>query len=241
MAEKNVVVDIGNTRIKYAEFTSFDNLICLKIFKRSQSLLSYLEKEKPSRILVASVRHTPDELKILLPNAIILSTGTKLPIVNEYQSPATLGYDRLAAAVGAAALFPGQNCLILDLGTAAKYDFISSKNAFLGGIIAPGMQMRFKALKYFTKKLPLVSKEGSSPLVGQNTSECIRSGVVNGMTAEINGIIEAYIEQFKSIQIILTGGDATFFESTIKYPTFAASNLVLLGLNRILDHNAQKI
>jgi type III pantothenate kinase len=151
-----------------------------------------------------------------------------------------LGYDRIAAGVGANLRYPSQNCLVIDIGTAIKYDLVSAENAFEGGIISPGRRMRFNALHTFTKKLPLLDTVEIPELIGHSTESCMKSGVMKGITAEINGIIDEYLKKLK-LTVLICGGDAPYFETKIKYPTFAAPNLVLEGLNRILQYNVTEI
>ena len=235
----NAVIDLGNT---YGKLAFFDGLK-LQSFERGKvkKLLKSLNKVKSGKNIVCSVTKSEDELNELFvefSNRLILTKNTKLPIINDYGTPETLGYDRIAAAVGAFYKFPKENCLIIDMGTAIKYDFITREGCFKGGIISPGMKMRFKALHTFTKKLPLIEKEGIPNLIGDSTKSCIQSGVINGIAAELNGIISRYQDN-GDLKIILSGGDAEFFESQINYPTFAAPNLVLEGLNRILIHNVE--
>lgn len=236
----NATIDFGNT---YAKLGIFDNENLIHFYRglRIRELKQLLSKHQPEHLIIASVTKSSAELQNIFVNfskKIILNSGTPLPIKNAYATPETLGYDRLAAAVGAYVRFPERSSLIVDMGTAIKYDFISADGVFQGGIISPGMQMRFKALNAFTKKLPLLEPDGIPPLVGNSTTSCIRSGVVNGIIAEVNGIIERY-NQYPDLQVVLCGGDAPFFESQIKYPKFAASNLVLEGLNSILLHNVK--
>lgn len=231
-------VDFGNTRGKLAFFEKgelVDFQSGLDVKKVNQAL----KKLKPQACIISSVTKETEELKELfghIKNCIFLDKNTSIPIKNGYLSPDTLGYDRLAAAVGAKHYFPNSNVLIIDMGTAIKYDYVNAEGVFEGGMIGPGLQMRFKSLHTFTKKLPLLDANGFPELIGTTTSTCIRSGVVNGMLAEINGVIERYGE----VSVIITGGDAPFFESKINYPTFAAPNLVLEGLNRILEYNVEK-
>lgn len=236
----NAAVDFGNTYAKVGFFIK-NELVEFHHGLRIQKLRALLIKKAPKNLIIASVTKSPAELERLFvkfSQKIILGPATSLPIINEYATPTTLGYDRLAAAAGANLRFPDSSVLIIDMGTAIKYDFITAQRAFKGGIISPGMQMRFKALHKFTKKLPLLEPDGIPPLVGDSTAACIRSGVVNGIIAEVNGIIERY-NQYPDLRVVLCGGDAPFFESQIKYPKFAASNLVLEGLNRILLHNVE--
>jgi type III pantothenate kinase len=233
-------VDTGNTFSKYA-FFEHDTLSYARKSLKSVTLIRELKKAAPSHIIVCSVTKNKTELIQAFKDfdqAIILSQDTSLPIINGYKTPETLGYDRIAAAAGAWFRFPGQNSLIIDMGTAIKYDYINNNGVFEGGIIGPGLKMRFKALHTFTKKLPLIHADGIPELIGTSTETCIQSGVINGMAAEINGIIKRY-SQKGNLNILTCGGDAPFFESQINYPTFAAENLVLEGLYRILKHNVE--
>lgn len=171
---------------------------------------------------------------------IELDQHTPLPIENLYKTPETLGKDRIAAAVGANELFPGQNVLIIDAGTAITYDVVSEKNEFLGGNISPGLQMRFKALNQFTGKLPLINYSDEFQLIGRNTEDAIRAGVQNGILYEIERTIETFNRNYENLQIVMTGGDSIFFDKKLNYSIFVHFNLTLIGLNRILEHNAKK-
>jgi len=165
---------------------------------------------------------------------------TKLPVENLYESPETLGKDRLAAAIGANELFPDQNLLVIDAGTAITYDLVTEKNQFFGGNISPGLEMRFKALNHFTGKLPLVSYSSEYKSVGQNTIEAIRAGVQNGIIFEMAQTIDLFNRNYLNLQIIMTGGDSNLFDKKLNYSIFVHFNLTLIGLNRILEHNAKK-
>ncbi len=239
---KNICIDFGNT---FSKIGHFDGEKLLDYFPKfsSEKVLEFCNITDFEQIMVCSVTKSAEELnaefcglnKVLK----ILTPETKIPIAKEYETPQTLGADRLAAAVGANSLFPTDNCLIIDMGTCIKYDLVENA-AFKGGIIAPGMRMRFKAMHHFTKKLPLVETLEPWPsLIGKNTTQAMQSGVLNGMVAEINGIIEQYSKQLTNFKIILCGGDAGFFESRLKYPTFVLPELVVIGLNRILQINLE--
>ena len=237
---KSAAIDIGNTRIKVGFFLE-DKLQSQSRYSTMDEVLKELsETETP--LIISSVVVSEEDLNEIFKDfstKIILNSKTPLPIKNNYGTPETLGYDRLAAVIGANGRFPDQNCLVIDIGTAIKYDFVSDENAFIGGIIAPGREMRFKALHTFTKKLPLLNATNIPALIGTSTETCIESGVLNGILAEINGMIESYVESYNPV-VLLCGGDAPYFETQIKYPTFATPNLVLEGLNRILLYNVAK-
>ena len=267
------VVDIGNTFAKVGLFEE-DKLIEVKTGLEIEALDDFLSLKKVKKVIISSVTRNQDELEAIFDpivfDKLILTPSTAIPIEKDYETPHTLGSDRLAAAVGANFLYPDTNCLIIDMGTAIKYDYVSVEDGkrsgtFRGGIISPGMRIRFESLHTFTKRLPLVSAEGIPageipPLIGKNTKACIQSGVVNGIIAEVNGMIENY-RKLGKCQVILCGGDASFFESQIKKSNFAGSfeidsaenrlithtkielipNLVLIGLNRILIYNVEKL
>lgn len=205
-----------------------------------------LKDEHPqiSKVILSSVKPKDDELvRFLSENFeyfLELDNQTELPIGNLYETPETLGKDRLAAAVGANELFPDRNLLIIDAGTAITFDLVSEKNQFIGGNISPGLEMRFKALNQFTGKLPLVSYSNEFQPIGTNTTDAIRAGVQNGILFEIAQTIDLFNRNYQNLQIIMTGGDSIFFDKKLNYSIFVHFNLTLIGLNRILEHNAKK-
>lgn len=168
---------------------------------------------------------------------LILTPSLPLPIQNQYASPQTLGADRLAAACGAWSLYPGESSLVIDFGTCINYEYINDKGAYLGGAISPGVNMRFQAMHRMTDRLPMAEAKRDTPLTGKTTMLCLESGVMNGVQEEINGIVARYRTVSPGIRVILTGGDAHFFEKLMKPPIFVAPDLVLDGLNSILLHN----
>ena len=202
------------------------------------------EHPQLKKVILSSVKPSDEELKHFLAENfdqfLELDHHTELPIGNLYETPETLGKDRIAAAVGANELFPDQNLLIIDAGTAITYDLVSEKNQFIGGNISPGLEMRFKALNQFTGKLPLVGYQDDFEPIGRNTTEAIRAGVQNGLIYEIGQTIALFNRNYQNLQIIMTGGDSNFFDRKLNYSIFVHFNLTLIGLNRILEHNAEK-
>jgi type III pantothenate kinase len=167
----------------------------------------------------------------------IYSPTLPLPLKNQYKTPQTLGVDRIAAAAGAAFLYPNKNCLTVDIGTCITYDIIDESGSYLGGGIAPGIDMKLKAMHKFTSGLPNVAFDYQAVLIGKTTKECMLSGVLHGTAAEIEGIITRYQQFYEDLTILFCGGGAIFFESKIKGHIFAIPNLVLIGLNQILRYN----
>lgn len=231
----NLVIDFGNTRIKGGIFDS-DKL--MQIATGIEEIRTIISRFNPQHVIVSSVSATEEEIKSLLQRDIIfLSHTTKLPFQLKYKTPETLGLDRIAAVAGAQSLFPNRNCLVIDTGTCITYDILDSENNHLGGSISPGIAMRFKALNTFTAKLPLVELNESIELIGNTTAEAMQSGVLHGIVGEMKQIIRMYKDKFANLQIIICGGDAKFFENKLKEGIFAAPELVLTGLNRILQYN----
>lgn len=239
----NLIIDIGNTRVKAALFKE-NQLFELRIFESVSELLSDLSFIKQAQnAIIGSV---VDDLTLfysaldsIIPT-LIFTHQTKIPLLNLYHSASTLGSDRLAAAVGANMLYPSKDVLVIDAGTCIKYNFTNSQNEYLGGAISPGIQMRLNALEHFTSKLPLIElDENFDELIGRNTQGSILSGVLNGSLAEIDGLINDYKIQFPEIICILTGGNTEFLAKRLKNSIFTHQNLVLKGLNDILNYNLE--
>ena len=240
-----LVIDIGNTRVKAALFEGKE----LKqnfVFDSTKELIDsgIIEKNPIKNCILASVVNEIgdfiSELKGRL-NVLIFNAETPTPIKNLYKSAHSLGSDRLAGAVGGNFLFPDKNVLIIDAGTCIKYNFVTKDNQYLGGGISPGLQMRFKAIHTFTSRLPLLEvDEKMDDLIGTDSNESIVSGAQKGAVAEVDGIIEQYKQQYPDINVVLTGGDVKFFEKRLKNSIFADQNLILKGLNEILEYNLNR-
>lgn len=239
---KKLVIDIGNTLQKLAIFERKE-LVFKETFQKLKpsDVADFILRHGPFKgIIQSAVNIYPPEIEKILARAgkfILLTELTPLPLTNLYQTPKTLGKDRIAAAVGAYKMFPGRNILVIDAGTCITYDFVNHKGEYLGGGISPGIRMRFKAMHTFTGKLPLIEPEEFEGLIGSNTKESLLSGVYNGVLSEISGTVQQYREQFSDVVTLVTGGDYEFLHKKLKISIFAAPELVLLGLNEILDYN----
>ena len=235
----NLVIDYGNSSAKVGIFDQ-QKLVEKYVFNTPETLKKFLEKDYVENVIISSVTLDASHVYDWVLHAekkFILTAALPLPIKNQYATPLSLGVDRLSAVCGAKDIFPKQNCLVVDVGTCIKYDFIDADSNYLGGGISPGLFMRFESLHTFTVKLPLVQPVDDVPLIGNSTVSCIQSGVVNGVLQEINGTIEEYQKKFKDLKVILCGGDTLFFENKLKGGIFAVPELVLRGLNRILIYN----
>ncbi|WP_430810302.1 MULTISPECIES: type III pantothenate kinase [unclassified Carboxylicivirga] len=242
----NLVIDRGNTQTKTGVFDQ-GKLIYSdhSDFLDKQSISQLASHFTIRHIIVSSVveeEHTTllNQLSALSGSILVLNNTTPLPFEWHYKTKESMGKDRLAAVAGALALYPDTNLLVIDAGTAITYELVSN-NIFLGGNISPGMAMRFKALNQFTSRLPHLSSNEVTPLIGSATNEAIQAGVQNGITFEMDGLIATLTEQYDDLKTIITGGDAEFFARKLKNPIFVNPNLVLIGLNRILEYNAQYI
>ncbi len=242
MQMKNIVIDQGNSSFKIGVFEGKDLMDVVEYEKR-KDVISFVLGFSPEYVLISSVvRKNKKLIKKLSPTIKVarLTSEMPVPFKNKYQTPQTLGSDRMAVIAAASDLYHGENCLVIDAGTCITYDFIDQQNTYWGGGISPGVDMRFQSLNHFTSKLPLVQKINKAPLIGASTKGSIESGVINGVTEEVKGVIEQYQLKYKDVRVILCGGDSNFFESKLKGHIFAVANFVLIGLNRILLYNIDK-
>lgn len=236
---QNIVLDIGNTLYKIALFRGNQLLEAFET-ESEEACFAQIQRYQAEYVLISSVRKNLEKLlekiRPLFKEVFVLSHELPVPIINKYQTPETLGMDRLAAAIGAKSFFPEKPCLVIDLGTCITYDFVSAENEFLGGMIAPGVRMRLAAMHHFTQKLPLLDwqPEKEVPITATNTQEAILSGAVNGVKGEIYSVRTYYQMLHPDLQTILCGGDSLYFENIKKGNTFAVPKLVLYGLNKIL-------
>jgi type III pantothenate kinase len=239
----NLVLDFGNTKIKAAVFSESNEI--LEIFTWDayceQKINEIKSKYLIDSVLLCSVvnvaKNIEQHLMDNFPFYIRLDSTTKLPIKNNYSTPHTLGLDRIAAAVGANMLCPNTPLLVIDMGTAITYDFVNSSNEYEGGNIAPGVNMRLRAMNNYTNKLPLLQAREEERLLGNDTSSAMMAGVMRGIEFEIEGYISELKKKNQNLSTFLTGGDVFFFEKTLKSSIFVVSNLLLMGLNEILRYN----
>lgn len=237
-----LIIDIGNTRTKLASFSGKELTDLSVADSLSTDLIqNYLVKHGPfNAAIISSVVDIPPVIMQLLSNIssfVELNSTTPLPLRLAYETPESLGHDRIAAAAAAVSLFPGKNVLTIDAGTCITYDLTTAEKEYLGGGISPGIRMRFRAVHTFTGKLPLIEAKSYDGLIGRSTQTSILSGVMNGVAEEVKGIITRYRQEFPELIVVLTGGDHEFLVNQLKNSIFAVPELVLKGLNEILDYN----
>ena len=239
----NLIIDQGNTQIKIGVFDKWQLVHSDSYNILDKSILrEIVEKYNISRCILSSVV-APDnnmlinDLTATIPDYLTLTHKTLLPFKLDYKTPETLGKDRIAVVAGGTFLYPGKDLLIIDAGTAITYELVTKDGIYHGGNISPGMQMRYKALNTFTSRLPLPEFSDQKLLIGKSTDEAIHAGVQWGIVHEIEGYIDHLEVKYPQILILFTGGDTNFFVKKLKKRIFVHLNLVLTGLNRILEYN----
>ena len=239
----NLIIDIGNSFVKVAIMDG-DEILWKERYSSPQEFDALAIKGRWPQIARAIVASTAvdtlsatEALREAGIEVLEMNSLTPVPIGNEYATPETLGVDRLAAAVAAVEVMGCRDCIIVDLGSAITIDFVKD-GIYRGGNISPGVEMRFRALHDYTKRLPKCQPTDEVLEMGRTTSQAIEQGVMQGIENEIRGYIEAFCKKNAKISIIFAGGDAIFFDKRIKNAIFAKCDLVITGLNRILDYNA---
>ncbi len=250
----NLCIDQGNSRTKvalmtdegkiikdfiYKQFSSADVERLFELYDISDSIISSVVNIEAA---VANALHRHSQ------HFVLFDHNTPVPIINRYETPQTLGQDRLAAAVGAKSLCPNENLLIIDVGSAITYDFVTEQGEYLGGNIAPGLKMRFTMLHRMTKKLPQVDADENEliPLFGKNTRDAIAAGVVRGVAYEVKGYMRTLQEKTPHFRTFLTGGHAPYVLKNVRTSRNEQremrheKNLVLIGLNEILVWNKKE-
>ena len=251
----NLCIDQGNSRTKVALMTDEGKMINHFIYKSFSS--AEVERLFDLYEITDSIISSVVNIEAAVVNTlhrrsqhfVLFDHNTPVPIINRYDTPQTLGQDRLAAAVGAKSLNPEENLLIIDAGSAITYDFVSAEGEYMGGNIAPGLKMRFVMLQRMTKKLPLVEVDENEliPLFGKNTRDAIAAGVIRGVAYEVKGYMRTLGEKVPHFRTFLTGGNAPYVLNNVrtsrteKREIRYEKHLVLIGLNEILRFNKLKI
>ncbi len=236
----NIAIDMGNSSIKVGLFQN-SRLTKDWVFQTHHEVVSAVVQSGAKRIMICSVVPKAQDLIDGLGSFDInvLSSSTPIPFKNHYKTKSTLGADRIAALAGAEKINGGKNNLIIDIGSCITYDFLDKDNLYHGGSISPGIDLRFKAMNDHAQRLPMITEFGEAKLIGKSTNEAMISGVINGILAELNGIIGQYKITCPDLEVIVCGRGLNSFGSNLKAYTFVSPKLVLIGLNRILEYNEQ--
>jgi type III pantothenate kinase len=237
-----LTIDVGNSRIKSAVFEN-NTLIEASVFSNENfqtEIENILNKNQKIMVLVvASVGKLEKQAFESFSNRVkvyFISRESSFPFQNKYATPSTLGIDRMVLSAGAVLQFPKKNRLIVDAGTCVTYDFVDENNNYQGGAISPGIRLRYEAMHNYTANLPLLSIEEPENIIGNSTNESLHSGVINGLTFEIEGYIDSLMSKNENFIIILTGGDANFLAKRLKNTIFANSNFLLESLNNLYQY-----
>ncbi len=235
----DLVLDIGNSRTKAGLFKDarFERN---GVFANGDetALAAFVADEKVARIAIGSVARKDVALMTALEHiapVTVINGNSPSPLRSAYTTPATLGADRLANAVGAWKMFPDRAALAIDLGTCVTYDLVDAHGNYLGGLISPGLRMRARAMHTFSARLPEVDLSETTALIGQSTAECLASGAHHGLRAELRSLIAELGQQHPGLAVVLTGGDAPRFARALENGIFAHPFLTLLGLHALLD------
>jgi type III pantothenate kinase len=240
-----LAVDVGNTRIKAAVYED-NNIIEAFVFDNAaltENLELIIEKyPELQQMVAASVANADQDTFLAFADRMQVSYITHqsaFPFSNKYETPTTLGIDRMVLAAAAVLKFPATNRLIIDAGTCITYDFVDENDSYHGGAISPGLKMRYESMHNYTARLPLLNIQEHDGLIGGSTATSMHSGVVNGTAYEVDGFINQYKEMFPNIIIILTGGDGVFLAKRLKNTIFANSNFLLEGLVQTFQYKSQ--
>ncbi len=241
----NLCIDQGNSRTKVALFREDGTIVKTFIYKSfmSADVERLISLYGVTDSIISSVANVSpaviNTLHRLSKHCILFDHNTPIPLQNNYDTPHTLGQDRLAAAIGANYLAPNENLLIIDAGSAITYDYVNAEGEFVGGNIAPGIKMRLMALHQRTRRLPEVEVEENQliPLFGKNTKDAIAAGVIRGVTFEVKGYMRTLAERTDHFCTFITGGNAPYILANLQQEVRYEKHLVLIGLNRILEYN----
>lgn len=239
MKEINLVIDVGNTRTKYAFFEGTTLIdVCYGTDRLFEDVRKWKESGACIDVLLSGSGRLPVDTKLLLNECadatIEASSLMPLPLKIRYDTPETLGFDRIAICVGAMSLFPKTSLLVIDSGTAITFDYVSAEGEFLGGNISPGLDIRFRALHQFTARLPYVQPSENYGGVGHTTEQAVRNGVMDGMLFEAEHYITNFLAENNRGKVVITGGNSHFWERRLNLPVVFSPNLGFVGLNGIL-------
>ncbi len=243
---KTLCLDFGNTRLKVAIFNNNTFVEEITLLNDDvDTIEKIIQSHQPQKAILSSViNHNVAIEKLLSEKTLFhkLSHQTKANFTTGVGKPETIGADRLALCAAAVHFYPKKNNLVIAMGSCITYNFINQNHEFLGGGISPGMQMRYKAMQVFTAKLPFIEQEPmddgfSYPLVGYDTKTNLQSGVIGGITYEMDGFITEYAEKYSNFNVVLTGGDTSYFARRLKNKIFADSNFLFKGLYALSETN----
>ncbi len=240
----NLIVDRGNTLVKIAVFQNNQPIEIIRQKGLEKDFIKDILQRYPEIIhgIYSSVSQDFPDFLFQSPFPWLeMDHLLKFPFLNKYLTPQTLGLDRLALVSAATSKYPGKNVLIIDTGTCITYDFINQQGEYLGGAISPGFNMRIRAMHQFTANLPILDLKEPLELIGNSTRSSLLSGAVKGTQKEVDGVMKEYDKRYPKLITVITGGDAYLLNEMVKNTIFAVPDFVLIGLNYILEYNAERL
>lgn len=235
----HLIIDQGNTLTKFALFHGRE-LQIMHSLPDEQVSDFILSLPASLDVFISTVRAN---FPFSFPSSFhvsFLDRNSKIPIAIDYETPETLGFDRIANACGLVFSLKKSSGIVIDCGTCITTTLITDKT-LQGGSISPGLSMRLKALHHFTGRLPLIEFNNQQPkLPGKNTTDSMLAGAIGGCIREIDGLISEYCSHLGPLDVILTGGDGPYLVNQLKSPIFADSMLTLKGINEIYLHNCSE-
>lgn len=232
----NLTIDIGNTRTKIVLFDNDAPIESIAVVDGvCDTVKNLLSRYDIKAIAWSSVGKIPDGLVQLLQGVscpvVRLTWDAPIAFNQKFQTPEGMGADRIAADIAAVAQSPNHNVLVIDAGTCITYDLLWAEGPYIGGNIAPGMQMRLRAMHDHTAALPLISVNGPLPPYGHDTDTAMRCGVVWGMRGEIGSEVERYKQLIPDLKVWITGGDELNLADYVRGDVEVDKYLVARGLN----------
>lgn len=248
-----LTVDAGNSRIKLALFGDDQAPMSVETLPTNgdpdeyrRALSSFAGASSIERIGIAAVSATPaldrvfDELVPATPR-LRVQAGLRLPINNTYETPTTLGADRLASAVGAWVIYgrPAERpTVVVDAGTAVTYEVVTRDGTFIGGAIAPGPRLQLDALNRGTAQLPRLEDIESRSPVGASTRAAIEAGVLYGFVDSVSGMLRRIEHDLGEIPlVVLTGGWSAPLSPSLMMDHVVNPHLVLKGVRILMEDN----
>lgn len=175
---------------------------------------------------------------------LTVGPGLKTGMRMQYDDPAEIGPDRIADAVAARAVY-GAPCVVVDLGTTTNIEVIDAKGAFAGGVIAPGLALGARSLSAAAARLPQVEPAAPARVIGRSTREAMRSGVVLGEVARLDGMLDMVLAEMRAegsagedaVPIVITGDDAAALAALVRHDLTVDDTLTLRGLAELYRIN----
>ena len=253
-----LTVDIGNTNIVLGGFLNDELKFVARMSTDAEKTKDEYAAKIRSILTLYSIEKTEIQGAIISSVVPPLNTAIKQAVEQVYKvcpinvgpgiktginlicdDPATIGADLICACVGAHYSY-GSPALVIDMGTASKMMILNSDGAFCGASIIPGVNIGLRALASGTAQLPQISLEAPASVVGKNTVDCMRSGVVFGNASMIDGMIDRFNEEAgENLKVIATGGLAETIIPHCKHEITLDKDLVLKGLNILYKKNKQ--